>query len=195
MATAWQKRKLRTRICRRPTGKFQFTCKTPELFIQPAHAEMSIYSIVAFQWEFYNPNFQSRSFGRQIKVLEMLLVASNKSRQLLQVAFIGQVSPEELQGALAEVTTELAGLSPGFHYLVDFSQFESMDLDGPPAVGQIMDLISRAGAGLVVRVIPDASRDIGMNILTIFHYPPELPVITCQTITEAVRALALGKTG
>ena len=156
---------------------------------------MSIYSIVAFQWEFYNPNFQSRSFGRQIKVLEMLLVASNKSRQLLQVAFIGQVSPEELQGALAEVTTELAGLSPGFHYLVDFSQFESMDLDGPPAVGQIMDLISRAGAGLVVRVIPDASRDIGMNILTIFHYPPELPVITCQTITEAVRALALGKTG
>jgi hypothetical protein len=148
-----------------------------------------------FQSGFFNPCFQSRSFGAQTKIAAMLLVTSNKSRQLLQVAFIGQVSAEDLQSIPAEVTAELAGLSPGFHYLADFSQFESMNLDCTPAVGRLMELIGRAGVGLVVRVIPDASHDIGMNILTIFHYPPELPVITCQTISKAVRALALGKTG
>ena len=121
----------------------------------------------------------------------MLMVTSNKSKQLMSVRFIGLVRLEELQRALADITTELAGLSPGFRYLVDFSQFEGMNLDDTPAVGRIMELLGRAGVGLVVRVIPDPSKDIGMNILTVFHYPHDLKVITCQKMSEAAEALGL----
>jgi hypothetical protein len=121
----------------------------------------------------------------------MLLVSSNKSKQLLILRFVGQVLPAELQSAREEVISELTGLSPHFRYLTDFSQFEAMNLDHTPMVGGIMELVGKAGVGLVVRVIPDASHDIGMNILTIFHYPPELKVITCQTLTEAASALGL----
>ena len=55
----------------------------------------------------------------------------------------------------------------------------------------MMDLIGHAGVGLVVRVIPDASKDIGMNILTVFHYPHRPRVVTCQNLTDAARALGL----
>ena len=119
----------------------------------------------------------------------MLLVASNKLKQLLTVRFIGQVLPTELESARAELAAEIAGLLPDFRYLVDFTQFEAMNPDNVTEVGQLMELIAESEVSLVVRVIPDARHDIGMNILTIFHYPPELKVITFQTLTEAATAL------
>ena len=59
----------------------------------------------------------------------MLLVTSNKSKQLLHIRFIGHVRPGEFAGAREDLLAELGQLSPGFHYLVDFSQFEFMELD------------------------------------------------------------------
>ena len=121
----------------------------------------------------------------------MLLVTSNKSKQLLQVSFIGNVWPGDFQSSREDVATQLAGLAPGFHYLVDLTHLEFMGLDCMAELGQMMGLVAEAGVGSLVRVIPDPSKDIGMNILTIFHYPPQLPVVTCQNLTEAVKALGL----
>ena len=121
----------------------------------------------------------------------MLLITSNRSKQLLSASFIGDVRTEELQNGRKEVATELAGLSPGFHYLADFSQLMSMSLECAPEMGRTMELIGQAGVGMVVRVIPDPTKDIGMNILTIFHYPAELKVVTCQSLAEAIQALGL----
>ena len=125
-------------------------------------------------------------------VMAMLLVTSNKSKQLIYVSFIGEVRPEEFPAGRAELATELAGLSAGFHYLADFSQLATMDPECAPEMGLTMELIAKAGVGLVVRVIPDPSKDIGMNILTVFHYPPELQVVTCQTLAEATAGTLLG---
>jgi hypothetical protein len=44
---------------------------------------------------------------------------------------------------------------------------------------------------LVVRVIPDPTKDIGLNILSVFHYRHRVRVVTCQTMEEAARLLAL----
>ena len=66
-----------------------------------------------------------------------------------------------------------------------------MALDCTAELGRQMELIGKSGVGLVVRVIPDPSKDIGMKILTLFHYPQQLQVITCQSVTGAVKALGL----
>jgi anti-anti-sigma regulatory factor len=121
----------------------------------------------------------------------MLLVTSNKSKQLLYIRYIGHVRLDEFQSAREDLTAQLGELSPGFHLLADFSQLESMGLDCTPELGRMMELIGQAGVGLVVRVIPDPSKDIGMNILTVFHYPHRLRVVTCQNLTDAARALGL----
>jgi len=58
----------------------------------------------------------------------------------------------------------------------------------------VMDLVGQAGVGLVVRVIPDPSKDIGMNILTVFHYPHHPRIVTCESMAAAARELGgLGK--
>ncbi len=121
----------------------------------------------------------------------MLLVTSNKSKQLLHVSYIGPVRLEELQGGREDLTTQLEELSPGFRLLADFSQMESMGLDCTPELGRMMDLIGRAGVDLVVRVIPEPGRDIGMNILTVFHYPHRPRTVICENMVEAAKLLAL----
>ncbi len=73
--------------------------------------------------------------------------------------------------------------------LADFSQLESMKLDCEPELGRMMELIGQAGVTLVVRVIPDPSKDIGMNILTAFHYPHRPRVVACRNLIEAARTL------
>ncbi|HKW28187.1 MAG TPA: hypothetical protein VJT54_02545 [Verrucomicrobiae bacterium] len=121
----------------------------------------------------------------------MLLITSNKPKRLLHISYIGRAQPEDFQRSQKDLTTQLQELSPGFHLLADFSQLESMDLDCEPELGRMMELIGQAGVDLVVRVIPDPSKDIGMNILTVFHYPHRPRVVTCRNLMEAARALGL----
>jgi hypothetical protein len=121
----------------------------------------------------------------------MLLVTSNKSKQLLYIRYIGHVRLEEFQKGREDLATQLGEMSPGFHLLADFSQLESMGLDCTPELGRMMELIGQADVKLVVRVIPEPSKDIGMNILTVFHYPHHLRVVTCQNLPDAAGALGL----
>ena len=121
----------------------------------------------------------------------MLLVTSNQSKQLLFLNFVGTVRPEEFPGGRTEMTAQLAGLSPGVRYLVDLTHLEFMGLECMAELGGLMDLLGKSGVGQVVRVIPDPSKDIGMNILSVFHYPHGLRVVTCQNLAEGVKALGL----
>ena len=123
--------------------------------------------------------------------MAVLLVTSNKSRQLLCVSYIGRMRPQEFQRSHEQLTTQLGGMSPGFCLLVDFSHLELMGLDCEPELGRMMELIGRAGVGWVARVIPDPGKDIGMNILMAFHYPHRLRVVTCKSLVEAARVIGL----
>jgi len=55
----------------------------------------------------------------------------------------------------------------------------------------MMDLIGQTGVGSVVRIIPDPSKDMGLNILSIFHYPRGLQIVTCNSTVEAFQKLGL----
>jgi len=121
----------------------------------------------------------------------MFLATSNKSKQLLCLSYIQYVQPQELERATEDVKALLAELTPGSRLLVDLSRLESMELESMNIVGRMMELFDQSGVGMIVRVIPDPSKDIGFNIYTIFHYPHRPKVITCETMPEAARALAL----
>lgn len=121
----------------------------------------------------------------------MLIVTSNKAKQLLFMSFIQRVHAVELRRGMEDVKTLLADLLPGFRVLVDFGQLESMDLDCAPEIGRSMDLLNQSGVGTVVRVIPDPGKDIGMRILSLFHYRSHVKLITCDNMAEAVEKLSL----
>jgi hypothetical protein len=121
----------------------------------------------------------------------MFLATANKAKQLLHVSYIGQVLPEELERGLEDLKVLLAELSPGFRVLVDFERLEFMGIDCVPPVGRGMELIGQGGVGLVVRVVPDPSKDIGLSILTVFHYTPRPRIAYCKSLLEAAQILSL----
>jgi hypothetical protein len=54
-----------------------------------------------------------------------------------------------------------------------------------------MEFFDRNGVSMVVRVIPDPKKDIGMNILTIFHYRNHPKFVSCAKLSQTAKHLAL----
>jgi hypothetical protein len=121
----------------------------------------------------------------------MFLAMTNKSKRLLYVGFIQQVRTDDLQRGLEEMPSLLADLPPGFHFLVDLGRLESMEPACMMQIGKVMELCDQHSVGLVVRVIPDPAKDIGLNILSIFHYRHRPRMFTCETMSEAARLLSI----
>jgi hypothetical protein len=120
----------------------------------------------------------------------MLHAESNSSRKLISISYSGHVGAEEARSCVAEVSGLLRDQKPGFRLLTDLSGLESMDLDCVPHVEKMMDLCDQRGVQAVVRVIPDPHKDIGLNIMSLFHYHRHVHLTTCKTMTEAVKTLA-----
>jgi anti-anti-sigma regulatory factor len=80
-------------------------------------------------------------------------------------------------------------LQPGFLLLADLSTLESMDASCAPELGAIMDLCSAKGVSAVVRVIPDRSKDIGLNLISRFHLHPKVKTQTYESLAEAINSL------
>ena len=119
----------------------------------------------------------------------MVLVTCNKLKQFLCLTYVGLVTPGEIDRCREEMAGLLPDFKPGFSLLVDLSQLTAMGIDCVEAIGRNMEAADRAGVGTVVRVIPDPNKDIGMNILSIFHYHNHPRFVTCDNMIQGARAL------
>ena len=116
-------------------------------------------------------------------------VSIEKSGDVLRICYAGHVTPETAKQCLAEVKSKLASLQPQFRLLVDLSGLESMDPLCAEPIAVIMDLCNGAGVSRVARVVPDPARDIGLQIMSYFHYGPGVAMATCSTLDEAMKVL------
>jgi hypothetical protein len=90
---------------------------------------------------------------------------------------------------LEQIRNGLAKLQRGFRLLADLTELQSMDVGCAPFIEKAMDMFNEKGASMVVRVIPDPHRDIGLQIMSIFHYGGDVQILTCQTLAEAEEIL------
>jgi anti-anti-sigma regulatory factor len=118
-------------------------------------------------------------------------VEADPARRLMVVRYGGHITPAEAQKALLDAPAALAQLKKGFRLLVDLTELEKMDLACAPVIEKIMDLCQAKGVADVVRVIPDPTRDIGMGIMSHFHYDSGVRIATCPTLDDALRILAV----
>lgn len=107
----------------------------------------------------------------------------------LIIRYRGRVGPAEVEQCAGEVQLALRKLSQGFHLLVDLTDLEFMDMSCAPQLKRIMKLCNAAGVTAVARIIPDQKRDIGLQIMSYFHYDPGVRIVTCASLDEARRAL------
>lgn len=120
----------------------------------------------------------------------MFQIETDQTKNLLRFDFSGHVTVAETRRWREELCQFIARLQPGFKLLSDLSALDSMDLDCVPDIEWSMEALNEAGVVKVVRIIPDSRKDIGLTIMSHFHYRRQVRIVTCDTLKEALEALA-----
>jgi len=121
----------------------------------------------------------------------MYAVELDRSKRLLVISAVGHVMAREVKGVAQSVRELLQQTASGFHVLADFRWLESMDSTATPDLAEIMDQLTKKGVGSVTRVFSDPRKDIGLNILSQFHYGPDVTIATFETLADAVQNIAV----
>jgi anti-anti-sigma regulatory factor len=120
----------------------------------------------------------------------MYAVELDQSKRFLVISVGQRVTIEQAKQAAARVRELLQDVTPGFRVLADFRWLDSMDSAAAPHIAEIMDALAEKGVFSVARVIPDPHKDIGLNILSQFHYGPEIQIATFETMADALQSMA-----
>ena len=120
----------------------------------------------------------------------MFTIEFDQPRNLLVIRYSDHVGPDETERALEEVRLALDKVERGFRLLADLTELRSMDVLCAPHIESAMEMFNEKGVTEVVRIIPDPRRDIGMQIMSHFHYGGDVRIVTCASMDEAMNFLA-----
>ena len=120
----------------------------------------------------------------------MFAVKLDQTQNGLTIFYGGNVSPDQIRLCAAEVRSALGILQSDFRLVVDLTELRSMDVSCSPLIASIMEMCNAARVAEVVRIIPDPTRDIGLQILSFFHYGTDVYIRTCGSTAEAMEVLA-----
>jgi hypothetical protein len=119
----------------------------------------------------------------------MYSVELDRSKRLLVISAAQRVTAEHAQQAARQIRELLKNVAPGVRVLADFRWLDSMDAAAARHVAEIMDALAEKQIASVTRVMPDPHKDIGLNILSQFHYGPEIQISTFETLADALQSL------
>jgi anti-anti-sigma regulatory factor len=120
----------------------------------------------------------------------MYALELDRSKRLVVISAAQRVTAEEANLAAQRIRELLQDVAPGFHVLADFRWLESMDSAAARHIAKIMDSLAEKEVASVTRVMPDPHKDIGLNILSQFHYGPDVTITTFETLADAVQSIA-----
>jgi anti-anti-sigma regulatory factor len=121
----------------------------------------------------------------------MYAVELDRSKRLLVISAAQKVTAEEAKMVAQRIRDLLRDITPGFRVLADFRGLESMDSAAAPHIARMMDALAEKEVASVTRVMPDPHKDIGLNILSQFHYGPDVTIATFETLADAVQNIAV----
>ena len=122
----------------------------------------------------------------------MYAVELDQSKRLLVISAAQRVTADQARQAAQQVRELLQNVAPGFRVRADFRWLDSMDASAARHVAEIMEALAQKQVASVTRVMPDPHKDIGLNILSQFHYGPEIRIATFETMADALQNLAEG---
>jgi anti-anti-sigma regulatory factor len=121
----------------------------------------------------------------------MYAVELDRSKRLLVISALQQVTAEHAKLAAQRVRELLQDVAPGFRVLADYRWLDTIDSAAARHIAEIMDACAEKGVASVTRVMPDPHKDIGLNILSQFHYGPEIQIATFETLADALQSIAM----
>jgi len=120
----------------------------------------------------------------------MYAVELDRSKRLLVISATQRVTAGQVKAVAEGVRELLQDVAPGFRVLVDFRWLDWMDSAAAPHLAGIMETLTEKGVGSVTRVLSDPRKDIGLNILSQFHYGSDVTITTFETLADALQSIA-----
>jgi len=179
------------------------TTEATRIYVSKAGLRYGPYSLEELQDQIEQGVFTPRDFAsddgsRHWEPISMLpeielpafAVEADTAKNVLVIRYRGRVDAAAVARCAERVQSRIGKLEPGFRLLVDMTDLESMDVASVPHIEAIMKLCDEKGVSVVVRVIPHPKRDIGLQILSHFHYAADVRIATCTNMDEAMKRLA-----
>ncbi len=120
-------------------------------------------------------------------------ITVNETGKLVTFDYRGHITAAGIQAHLDQIRALGEKISPPFTIVADLTDLEHMEPECAPVLSRIMEQLSGMGVAWIVRVIPDPRKDIGLAILSLFHYKAEIRINTVPSRTEAGRLLGPGR--
>jgi len=117
----------------------------------------------------------------------MLKTNIDSQNNLIIISFEGVVDQDQTKSLHSSLKEMLPKLYAGFTIITDLSLLDKMHIDAHPALEEVMDLCNTHGVAKIIRIIPDSTKDIGFNLMSIFHYSKDVHIHSCQSFEEAKR--------
>jgi len=121
----------------------------------------------------------------------MYRIEINTELNTLEIHLKECFGPEQGRELVDELSRKIHELKPGFILLTDLSQLRNMDINTHNSIDEIMELCNRQEVSKVVRVIAKETRDIGFNIMSLFHYSQRVIIHTCESLEEAKQEMSV----
>jgi len=112
------------------------------------------------------------------------LSTDNKGNKLI-ITVKDYFDLQQAEQFYAELAKNIPKLKKGFIVLTDLSFLERMDMNARMFIEKAMDLFNKHGVSRVIRIIPDQGKDIGFNIMSLFHYSAGVAIHTYKSYQEA----------
>ena len=119
----------------------------------------------------------------------MVTCSADDAGQILTISYSGHVTPVQMGECLEVIRERMQHVRDGFIVLADLTNLEAMDDTCATALGEIMEWCSAKGMTASVRVIPDPTKDIGFNLIALFHYQKPVRTFTFPSLAEAMKCL------
>ena len=103
----------------------------------------------------------------------------------LDVSYEGDFEFAEAKQFYAQAQELAPKLKKGFIIVANLSFLEYMDVRARHFIEKTMDVLNNAGVSKVIRIIPDRAKDIGFNIMSLFHYSSHVELRTFKSASEA----------
>ena len=120
-----------------------------------------------------------------MKLESPIKVTSDSQKNFLKISFSGKITVKDISSLKEQISRELIHIKKGFTLLTDLTDLISMEIKCAYFIKKAMELMRDHDIGFIIRVIPDASKDIGLGIMSQFHYPKRLQMVTVKNRKEA----------
>jgi len=115
----------------------------------------------------------------------MFSIKFDKKRNLLTITFRDHFDIQQGELLCKRLEDCLSKVKKNFMVLTDLSDLDSFDNSAQQYIQQTMTICNAYGVSKIFRIIPDEAKDMGFNIMSIFHYSKHVKIHTYKTFEEA----------